>query len=239
MKITKKKFIKYSLCPLLVLTFFFLPFLPLKNIKVQGNNFVSSESIIDICNIFKEKHIIKLLTFKSLQKDILKTFNEIENVRLKFKFPNTFVLTIYEKKPWVLCISDGKSWLIAKDGTIISTNESAIKNDQNLLIIKGLKKEFFNKSYINSNVLKEIMQYKEILSKHFSETKLMIETDDLYHINLVLEDHVQVYLGEFLNSNKKLTELKRFLSFISAEKLSKINYIDLRVDKKVFVEYGS
>ena len=65
MKITKNKFIKYSLCPLFVVAFFFLPFLPLKNVKVQGNNFVSSESIIDICNIFKKKHIIKFLFYYS------------------------------------------------------------------------------------------------------------------------------------------------------------------------------
>ena len=138
MKLPKNKLFKYLLSTVFVLSFLFLPFLPLKDIDIQGNQYVSTETLNNALEPYQNKHIIKLLVFKSISKYIQKAFVEIENVSVSYTFPTKLTIRVYEKKPWVLCISAGQSWLIAEDGTVINTSDNIVNNDESLLIIKGL-----------------------------------------------------------------------------------------------------
>lgn len=235
----KKKLSPVFIFLSLIIAIYSIPFLPLKQINIEGNNYISTETLNSNFTQYKNKHIIKLLMFNRLKKDIKNMFPEIKDITVSYQFPNRLKLSIREKDPWVVCLSEGQSWLIANDGTIISTDEAIINNNDELLFIKGLDPQYFTNKKMNAGVLDEIKKYHELLALYFSDTKLMIESDTFNHIILILDDHIQVYLGEFIDSNKKLKDLKKFLSYIPKEKKDTISYIDLRVDKKVFVKYGS
>ena len=138
-----------------------------------------------------------------------------------------------------MCVTDSNSWLLAEDGTIISTDQAGIKNKDALLIMKGLSPHYFAKNVVSDQLLTELSAFKEMLETHITEKTVLVDTDDLYHINLILNDEVFVYLGEFSQANSKIIQLKQFLNYISDEKFAKMSYIDLRIDQKVYVKYGT
>ena len=216
-----------------------MPFFSVKSIEVQGNSYVETEKILQSVDQFQNSNIVKSVLFKTIKNYLYHTFPEFNTIQIKLVSLEKIKIIVTEKVPWILCVANGKSWLLSDDGTIIAKESASIINQEDILIIKGLSDTYFQKNSISKPFLHHLKQFKEMLTLHFKDVPVLIETDGLNHINILLDDEVLVYLGAFEGADKKLKQLKAFLKTMNDDKLSQISYIDLRVDKKVFVKYGT
>ena len=120
-----KVFIAASLAVLIsALTLFTLPIFNISNITFsQDLTFVNKEKFQKFLNQFNSKNIYNLLYFKTINKQV-SLFPEIKTLTLTKTGTSKLHLDIVERKAWISCIVDGKSFFIDKEGYILKRNNS-------------------------------------------------------------------------------------------------------------------
>ena len=152
----KRFFLTMVLLGLLFSVGFLIATMPVKNIYVKGNNYVSEDEIISASGIDLESSFL-LINSKSIIKKIKK--NEfIKKVKIYKKIGNKLILSVNEYK--ILCL-DNDNNLVLENGKVLENkyNLTDIPVMINIIDNKDVKKNFLKKfSLINSNILRQISQ---------------------------------------------------------------------------------
>ncbi len=243
----KKIIVILFIIALLVGVYFFAthPSLKLTDIKFQNQNFIPIIKLVSSTDEFKKKNIIWLFATSKIATKLYKDFQPIENIKIKLEFPSKAIITINEKKPWVAFIANGKTILVAQDGTVLSHDiDSKIENLENLIIIRGFPDSLFTGQYISKNILTNVGKVVNTIRQEFSRETFQMEflaveaaktelsVDDLV---LYMDDTLPIKVGSLKNIEDKLNAFKCFLNTTKINK-NKIDYIDLRVARKVIVK---
>ena len=152
----KRFFLTMVLLGLLFSVGFLIATMPVKNIYVKGNNYVSEDEIISASGIDLESSFL-LINSKNIIKKIKK--NEfIKKVKIYKKIGNKLILSVNEYK--ILCL-DNDNNLVLENGKVLENkyNLTDIPVMINIIDNKDVKKNFLKKfSLINSNILRQISQ---------------------------------------------------------------------------------
>lgn len=146
--------------------------IPVKNIYVVGNNYVSDKEIITLSGLNDYSSFLRTSKRKITNK--LKENIYIKNVKIEKKLPSKIFIYVEEKK--IICIYDGK--ILFEDGEV--SNNSYDILDYPILVsnIDTIKDRFISKfSLIDNDILLKISEI-EYVPNDVDEERFALKMND-------------------------------------------------------------
>jgi len=214
---------------------FSLPLFSLTAVHVNELSYLSEPALAKRLDSFKGKNMFWLLVSRGIQKQ-LGDYQQISTLQLQLRLPNQLQLHIQEKDAWLSCMSEGKTTLIAEDGSILSKGgDHSLENPKQLMVVKGIAQHYFTDDSISPSLLAHLKRLDSLARQYFPSVSLLLEQESFHSWQLILFDHLQVKLGTLDGLDDKFERLSIFLNMLDEEKYSTISYIDLRLDDKLLV----
>lgn len=188
------------------------PIFNIKNIKVEGNTYLSEEQIISLSRIEIENNM-----FKYNKKEIIKNIKEnayIENVEVKRSIPDTIEIKITERKTSFMIQFANAYAYINNQGYILEISNKALEYP----ILTGFStpvEELQEGRRLNKEDLKKLSDVLEIMESATSNeiasliTEINIENSDNYVLELKSKNKV-VNLGDTSNLSTKMLWIQTF-----------------------------
>jgi len=239
--ILKSKFFWFAILFFIVLGsifyFFFLSSVfQIKEIKISGNQKISTQEIKDI---IEEKINKKKLLFISRNfflidiqeaKTIIEEFPAASKVILKRKFPNKVIVNVEERTPvGIWCQSDENCYYIDKEGVIFEKTK-----DKRELVINSEREIIFGQRIIEKESLKDILE----IHNELKDIELDVRDFNILDQGekLVADmDRWEIYFNLLENVSDQLFNLKLLLKEkIPPEQRENLEYIDLRFGSRIF-----
>jgi len=232
---------------------FFSPFLNINEINVSGTEsidpgLIREEIFADLSgNYFKylNKSNIILFGSGSISGDILDKFKNIKSISFKRIFPNKLDVLIVERKAALILCSGDSCYVLDEKGVAFknTSRESMDFNENELLILNNgnndqvsIGKEALDPSYIsyiselNDKIKNEMDFY---LEREFNVSQIV--SGDIF---AKTSEGWTLEFSKNINVNKEIEMLKVVLDGkIPRDKRTGLEYIDLRIDNKVFYKF--
>lgn len=188
------------------------PIFNVKNIKVEGNSYLSEEQVISLSRIEIENNM-----FKYNKKEIIKNIKEnayIENVEVKRSIPDTIEIKITERKTSFMIQFANAYAYINNQGYILEISNKALEYP----ILTGFStpvEELQEGKRLNKEDLKKLSDVLEIMESATSNeiasliTEINIENSDNYVLELKRKNKV-VNLGDTSNLSTKMLWIQTF-----------------------------
>lgn len=188
------------------------PIFNVKNIKVEGNSYLSEEQVISLSRIEIENNM-----FKYNKKEIIKNIKEnayIENVEVKRSIPDTIEIKITERKTSFMIQFANAYAYINNQGYILEISNKALEYP----ILTGFStpvEELQERRRLNKEDLKKLSDVLEIMESATSNeiasliTEINIENSDNYVLELKSKNKV-VNLGDTSNLSTKMLWIQTF-----------------------------
>lgn len=212
-----------------VLWFFFAsPFFTVKTIQINGQTSPETRATI---NQLKGKNIF-LIGAKKAEDNLTKEAPGIKEIKVLRGIPSTVVVNLVERKPAVVWVTQGKAYLVDKDGYLYKQdsdpNLPKINDEKNLPVSIGQR--ISSTSFISFiNDLTDELTQKTSLA-----TDGILIPETTYQIEVVTKNggpHLKIDTTRDLNS--QLEAIKYVLDHNSADAK---NYIDVRVPGLAYVK---
>lgn len=242
-------------------TYFFLfsNLFKISEIIVKGNNRIASAALIGEAGrllsepkvLFLKNDNINLLNTKDIEEKIKKSFGRIDTLTAKKEYPNKIILDIKERETAeVLCNSEGDAapeektddidysldcFLIDRSG--LAFEKAA--DSRGFLILRIIDKRGTNIE-LNKKVLSpEFMEFTRNLKQNFKNiTNRNLRLLELEHPAqreiIALVDGWKAIFDISGDPEKQLFVLKEVLEKEIKENISKLDYIDLRVEGRAY-----
>ena len=198
---------------------FFSAFFWIKNIAVTGNNTVSEDSVkalIPIKNIF-------LIDIENIQGDILDSFLQIDDVKIRRSLPDALNIAVSERSAAALWCEEEKCFFVDNDAVIFGE----YAGDSNGLIkIMGVKE------MLNKEKMSQILDIQKKMEQGLiaTTTRALILSEE--RLNAKTSEGWEAYFNLKGDLDWQIQELGLVLEKqISPEKRKKLEYIDLRFSK--------
>ncbi len=146
--------------------------IPVKNIYVVGNNYVSDKEIITLSGLNDYPSFLRISKRKIINN--LKENIYIKDVRIEKKLPSKIFIYVEEKK--IICIYDGK--ILFEDGETSNNNYNIL--DYPILVsnIDAVKDRFISKfSLIDNDILLKISEI-EYVPNDVDEERFALKMND-------------------------------------------------------------
>jgi len=211
----------------------FYSFFQIKEIKISGNQKISSPALEGIIKKKIEKKIlffpsssIFLADLNKISKDVLEAFPLIGEIKMERNFSDAIAVDVKERSPVAILIQGANAFYLDKEGIIfepVGAEEDLIK------IIDKQKTNNLGEQAMSKEKLSQIL---DIAYKLKSDLKIPLqqfemESDD--KLNLVMVEGWQAYFNLSNDVNWQLTKLRAVLEEkIPPEKRKNLEYIELR-----------
>lgn len=207
---------------------YYIMTLPIKNIYISGNNYVSDTTIIEKANIKEYPSLIKI-SRRKVKKNLLK--NEfIDDVKIKKKLNGTIKIEVNESKP--LLYDRTNNTIVLLNGKTIQNNNLKVKVPSLINIVpndiyKNLINSFKKVDYNVIMQISEIEYYPDIING---------KTIDPDRFFLRMVDGNSVYINP--------VNIKRLNNYFDVydrlpEGVKGTLYFDSNSDNNMFKMYGS
>ena len=230
----KYNFIGICIIAIVLIGSFFVP------IQIKANfdlaeNFIPKRAILMNISELKNIRLIQLNNWLAIKTKMLKAYPMISEISINWvEFP-VLNINFKEKKPWVLVIQDEHQYLFSKDGTLLNKGMNDIELPDNNIIIVKSNTDVLNKNTLNTKYLEELLAIDSELSRvpYLSIQKVLLNKSD---ISIITNKGIKIRLGDTLNIKDKFIVLKYFYGYYR-EKISKLEYIDIRFPKRVIIKH--
>lgn len=248
-KVKKIKFYAISLLTILCLAGIVyviqMPFMRINDVKISGNTFVDTEEINSKTNellnrntywIFPNKNIF-LFSKKALEAKI-KENPAVIKVLIKKDFFNTLIINIEEQeKEMLYCTSVEKTecFYINKVGFIYAKVEEYIIPEQEVIIYNEQEKKNIKDTVLDEATYAELVLFiKNITRQDIKIGEVYIKEGGI--IEFVSQSGVRIITSRFDDFEKDFDNFMALFdqNILTKEKLSEIEYMDLRFGNKVF-----
>lgn len=221
---------------------FFTELFNIKLIRVRGDYPVAPEQAVKLTNVFLNQNIIfpKRFFFFFNTEAFAKEFENyyaLDSIKIQKKFKTRSVdIFLNQRAPVGYLISRGLVFKIDKNGRIIEYVKTVVDKDkyfriydaENNLPPDGIEKEAMDFIFNFYNYpLGEI--FEPLYWQFFQDkNQLTLKTDKNYFI----------YFNYKANLESQLQTLNKFFQYIvTEENMSKIDYIDLRFDERIYYKF--
>jgi cell division septal protein FtsQ len=212
----------------LVYFFLFSPYFKIQNVYINGAGDYQNNVNDIINNYLVKKSNIFLFPNDMATSDISSQYPIFSSVKIYKGFPNALKIELIARQPVLICNSQGNEFLIDKDG--IAFNAQKIPTD--LPIIQRDKEVKSGDDVFTSQFVEFIKNVSDNFNTKSNAkiTKIVIPDSDF--IANIYSDKVWYAIFDTTKSaEKQLDNLALVLPQISGQP---IQYIDLRVDDKVY-----
>lgn len=217
-------------------------FFAVKNIKIAGNDTISSSEILDVTCIYYEKNLLRIKG--ETVKMLLTAVFPIKEVKVSYKLPATLVIEIEERKAAAAMDFSGGFVLVDDSGVTVAVKQKI--NGRQIPIITGfdiLEAEVAKTPVIKGeedhfNIAMELVGLLSYMSSELSEVHAEYDDGGDTVFSLYTLDGYRVNLGKF--NPVKIAIIKDVLDDIRGNYRGK-GVLDLSFDSPVFkpFEYSS
>ncbi len=195
-----KKKTKIKVIPVLIALFiililgviiYYISSLPISNIYIKGNNYLSDQMIIELAKIDNYPSFIETTSYR-IKKRLLKN-DYIKQVKVKKKFFNTIEITVIENN--ILFRKDETKLIVLEDGTELEDN-----NKYNVPILLNYVPDIKYKSFlkhmnkINNSVKAEISEIRYYPNEQDDDRFLLHMNDgNLVYLTLTKFSQINYY----------------------------------------------
>lgn len=233
-----------------VYALFFSPLLVVKFVTVDGAESLDSQKVIAVANsIIQQKYFntldkanLILLNTDEIKKALSEKFKIIEDVEISKKFPDKLVIDIKERKSSLVFCSGDACFVIDRNGHAYAQADfqSNELGEQSLPVLRDLSQKDISMATVSIEMgLANFME--NIKNKLNNELSLNIKqewsTPTLISGDLRVEttEGWQIYFNYDIGADKEIEMLKTVLNnSIDKDKRADLEYIDLRLDNKVY-----
>ena len=189
----------------------------IKEIKIENNEFLEDQELINIFSFLYDKNIIFLNSYE-LKKNIDQN-SFIKTIEIKKIFPNKLVIKVFEKEPIAILIDKyQKKYYLGKKTDLIEFRK--ILKYENLPIVKGEPKNF---KKLFENLIKINFPIDQILSyRHFKVNRWNIEMIDKKILKLPEKNYTE--------------SLTNFMSIKDKSNFEKYKIFDYRLNNQLVLK---
>lgn len=232
---------------------FLSSFLEIKKISLEGIAELKYEDVYRKINeSFSGKYFycipknnLILISKNKTKRDLLENFKKISNIDIQKSFPDGIRIKIAERKSLLVWCSGGSCHIIDKNGYAfaVADFESEEVKQNNLLTVRdnsgkvvNIGEKVLDESYIDFVVSlnEKILKETEITIVQEYRTGSRIAEE----VKTKTEEGWEIYFSTSLPMKNSIQTLKTFLDKeIDKDKRSKLEYIDLRAENKVYYKF--
>ena len=189
----------------------------IKEIKIENNEILEDQELINIFSFLYTKNIIFLNSYE-LKKNIDPN-NFIEKIEIKKILPDKLIIKVFEKEPIAILIDKNqKKYYLGKKTNLIEFRK--ISKYENLPIVKGEPKNFKN---LFDNLVKINFPIDQILSfQHFKVNRWNIEMIDKKILKLPEKNYTE--------------SLTNFMSIKDKSNFEKYKIFDYRLNNQLVLK---
>ena len=189
----------------------------IKEIKIENNEILEDQELINIFSFLYTKNIIFLNSYE-LKKNIDPN-NFIEKIEIKKILPDKLIIKVFEKEPIAILIDKNqKKYYLGKKTNLIEFRK--ISKYENLPIVKGEPKNFKN---LFDNLVKINFPIDQILSfQHFKVNRWNIEMIDKKILKLPEKNYIE--------------SLTNFMSIKDKSNFEKYKIFDYRLNDQLVLK---
>lgn len=215
------------------------PWFYVQDVTVKGCKFTPVEDVhVLLAPYYGHSIFIPLLT-DSLSAKLRLTFPQCQAIKIRPASLNRLIVTVEEKKPWASFWVDGRTILVASDGSVLGASDADMSEYPELLIIRGFPDMYFQDKHIPEDFVVHIHDVLSRLKHFLPGASFQLQFQDRYNWIILYQDTLPIYIGTIKNLDDKFQRLQSFLGHYQNQNEAKpIEYIDLRADNKILVKYG-
>lgn len=237
-------------CGVAIYIFIFSSFLEIKTISVNGTKELAGEDILkDLKSSLGGKHLglipknnFILVSKSKLEKDLAGHFRKINSVGVKKIFPDILAVDISERRSLILWCSGGPCYIIDENGYayigIDLDSPEVVQNNLIELVDTGARPITIGEKILNEEYVSFLISLREEIRKNAGiniNTKWHTPSMVAEEVEIDTEEGWRLYFSGNVKPEKAIRTLKTFLDEeIGGEKRSKLEYVDLRVENKVY-----
>lgn len=224
---------------------FYLDYFRIKNINIEENSFIEKEKIIEnINNFISEKYFylipknnILVISKKEIADYLLNNFFRIKSANVSKKLPDGLIIKIEERNPSALLCEDKNCFFVDDSGYVFE--ESPFFSGD--IFIKFIDQRNEGNFSVNTKVLSEeefrnLINFSELLSKDgIKVSGIILKNEGLYEFHT--SEQWYILLSQRSNYKISFDNLKIALNEQIKEKRPELEYVDLRLQNKVFFKY--
>jgi len=213
--------------------------LALHQVALKGNQFTPKEKVRPIIAPYYGHSLLIPLYINSLRSKLLSEFVHCDDIIVRPKSLHSLQITLVEKKPWASFWVDGRTILVADDGSVLGASDTDMSKFDELIIVRGFPAMYFQEKRIPKDFVQHIHEVLAALKRYIPGTSFQLQYQDRYNWVILYHDTLPIYIGTIKDLDDKFHRLQSFLLFYNSQLEPKpIDYIDLRADKKILVKYG-
>lgn len=244
-------FLEICFVGVVVYALFFSPLLNIKSVIVNGAQDLKKEDIASVSSdILKQKYFFNTLHRSNLillNTDEIKTalqdrFKRIESVEITKKFPDKLFIKIKEWESSLVFCSGDQCFVVDSNGKAYARADfhNSELGEQSLLVLRDLSQ----KNIIQENIDMDsgLINFLENIEDRLS-SELNLNTKQEWSTPLLVSGDLRaettegwkVYFNYNIGTEKEIEMLKTVLNnSLDDDKRSNLEYVDLRLDNKVY-----
>ncbi|MFA7319617.1 MAG: FtsQ-type POTRA domain-containing protein [Parcubacteria group bacterium] len=232
---------------------FFSSFLTVTSLRISGEKNVSEEKLLERVKPEISGYIWKFISRNNLflvrksiiQKNISENFRQIKGVEVRKRFPSELEVIVSERIPTML-FQGANGWFILDENAVAYDSvdpaaEEIVRYDLPRLVDLDGKSVALGETVLNGDYVTYVLGIKE---KMKSDTEIMIgsdfQTPSLISkdIRAKTQEGWGIYFNENINLDKEIEMLNAVLNHeIEKKQRPDLEYIDLRIDNKVYYKF--
>ena len=194
----------------------------LRNIEVQGNNFIQKSEIIKNINFINCENLF-CLDLKNSKENIEKN-NWIKSAQLRLILPSQLKIIVQEEKPYFVYKNDKKIALLNKNGEEIARLDHINKEFKNLVVLTG------EGAIENISNLLNILALNNTISEKVTEARLI--ANRRWSLKYLKNTIIDLPESNPEKAFYKVAELDKKYGLL----LNKLKKIDLRVNDRMIIQ---
>lgn len=197
-----------------------------KDVEVEGNEFLQDEEILQLVEIDSSKHLFAF-DLRNIEEQVSQ-HQLIEKTTIARALPSTLVIRVQEKEPLAI-LYDGKLYPIDKEGTSLEAFQSEIIMDFPVITKRPEEAAAFRQIL---SFLQEIKENRFSLYSQISEVSFSSSKGIYFYLSKAAIP-VIVGHGDF---RKRSDKFLRILKTLKNEQFASIKYFDLRFKDQVVMK---
>lgn len=227
---------------------FFSSFLSIKEIDISGNGSVKTDAILSEARsllsgkklgLFKRDNFI-ILDGGGIKNDLLEKFKQIDSVAIDRKFPDKLEIRITERKTALILCSGDPCFVIDAGGSAFAPADFGADQfgENDLSVLRDLSQKPIDAGVsLDPDLLRFVADIKNRLKQDLGiGIKQEIDTPALVSgdIRVETDEGWKIFFNQNIGTDKEIEMLKTVLSNNIKDARSGLDYVDLRVDNKVY-----
>ena len=218
------------------------PALRVTTITMTPAAYLSDSEGLTILEPLRHKPMLSAWVQTTLTPRWRNEFKSADEVMFRYHFPDHIEVTIVEKAPRFLFISEYTNKLVTDDGVVLNPTRQDVDlpDPDQVMIIHGMPSQALGVETLSESYLDQIQRVKANLDRYPKLGQIQFELKVANQYILYMQDTLPIKLGTLTDIDEKFYNLSTFLSYYEPLQSKKtINYIDLRVPDRVVVGYDT